>query len=164
MIQRRAARLISDRLSSYPAVALVGPRQCGKTTLARSMPGVYFDLEQESERLRLDLDWDVHESQRVIEAIIAMHKRLSAVTGGVPLLPPTWTLLKYLITPHPLGGCNMGSSAADGVVDHRGEVFGYPNLYVADAAIIPEALGVNPSRTIGALAERIAHLVVEAAR
>ncbi len=41
-----------------PAVAIIGPRQCGKTTLARSMRGVYFDLEQESERLRLDLEWD----------------------------------------------------------------------------------------------------------
>jgi cholesterol oxidase len=45
------------------------------------------------------------------------------------------------------------------VVNHKGEVFGYPNLYVADGAIIPEALGVNPSRTIGALAERIAKII-----
>ncbi|HEY3236312.1 MAG TPA: AAA family ATPase, partial [Polyangiaceae bacterium] len=41
----------------YPAVALVGPRQSGKTTLARSFEGDYFDLEQDSERLRLDLEW-----------------------------------------------------------------------------------------------------------
>ena len=40
------------------------------------------------------------------------------------------------------------------MVDHRGEVFGYPGLYVADGAIIPFALGINPSRTIAALAER----------
>jgi predicted AAA+ superfamily ATPase len=39
-------------------VALVGPRQCGKTTLAHSIGGVYYDLEQQSERLRLDLEWD----------------------------------------------------------------------------------------------------------
>jgi cholesterol oxidase len=109
---------------------------------------------------RLHLDWDIHESQRVIDAIIAMHKRLSAATGGLPFVPPTWSILKYLVTPHPLGGCNLGSTAAEGVVDHRGEVFGYPNLYVADGAIIPEALGVNPSRTIGALAERIAKIIV----
>lgn len=37
---------------------MVGPRQCGKTTLARSLGGQYFDLEQEPERLRLDLEWD----------------------------------------------------------------------------------------------------------
>jgi len=44
--------------TSYPAVALVGPRQSGKTTLARCLSGMYFDLEQESDRLRLDLEWD----------------------------------------------------------------------------------------------------------
>jgi cholesterol oxidase len=54
----------------------------------------------------------------------------------------------------------MGQTRDTGVVDHRGEVFGYPNLYVADGAIVPEALGVNPSRTIAALAERIAELIV----
>jgi cholesterol oxidase len=41
-------------------------------------------------------------------------------------------------------------------VDHRGAVFGYANLYVADGAIIPRSIGRNPSRTIAALSERIA--------
>lgn len=49
--------LLQSRLGSYPAVALVGPRQCGKTTLARSLGGRYYDLEQETDRLRLDLQW-----------------------------------------------------------------------------------------------------------
>jgi hypothetical protein len=58
MLQRRVQRLLKDRLRGYPAVALVGPRQCGKTTLAQAVGGAYFDLEQESERLRFDLEWD----------------------------------------------------------------------------------------------------------
>jgi cholesterol oxidase len=58
----------------------------------------------------------------------------------------------------------MGTEPGSGVVDHKGEVFGYRNLYVADAAIIPEALGVNPSRTIGALSERIAKLIRDEGR
>ncbi len=58
MIRRRVRPRLLERLSAYPAVALVGPRQCGKTTLARSLGGAYFDLEQESERLRLDLEWE----------------------------------------------------------------------------------------------------------
>lgn len=108
----------------------------------------------------LNLKWDVAKSRPTIEAIIEMHERLARATGGIPMVPPTWSLDQNLITPHPLGGCNMGDTPATGVVDHRGEVFGYHNLFVADAAIIPEALGVNPSRTIGALAERIAALIV----
>ena len=107
----------------------------------------------------LQMQWDVKESRKVIDEIVAMHVKLSQATGGLALVPLTWSLFQDLVTPHPLGGCNMGTSAADGVVDHRGEVFGYPNLFVADGAIVPEALGVNPSRTIAALAERIASLI-----
>jgi hypothetical protein len=58
MVRRKVAGLIRTRLRQYPAVALVGPRQAGKTTLARSLRGTYFDLEQASDRLRLDLQWD----------------------------------------------------------------------------------------------------------
>jgi cholesterol oxidase len=108
----------------------------------------------------LCLDWKIAASAGLIDTIVAMHKKLSAATGGIALVPPTWTVAKYLVTPHPLGGCNMGSSAADGVVDHKGEVFGYKNLFVLDGAIVPEAVGVNPSRTIAALAERAIGMIV----
>ena len=113
---------------------------------------------------RLDLDWDIDKSAKAIEAIISMHKELSKATGGIALVPPSWTLEKYLITPHPLGGCNMGATAKDGVVDHKGEVFGYRNLFVIDGAMVPEALGVNPSRSIAALAERALGLIVSEGR
>jgi len=108
---------------------------------------------------QLRMDWEIERSKPVIAAIINMHKRLSAATGGKPQVPLFWTAFKNLITPHPLGGCNMGADANNGVVNHRGEVFGYPNLFVADGAIVPEAIGLNPSRTIAALAERIATLI-----
>jgi len=54
-----------------------------------------------------------------------------------------------------LGGCDVGVSPDKGVVNYAGEVFGYKDLYVADRPIVPRALGVNPSRTIAALAARI---------
>lgn len=57
VILRKVKPLVQQRLKSYPAVALVGPRQSGKTTLARSLSTEYFDLEQETERLRLDVEW-----------------------------------------------------------------------------------------------------------
>jgi len=46
------------RLEQFPAVGLLGPRQCGKTTLAKGLSRHYFDLEQPSDRLRLDLSWN----------------------------------------------------------------------------------------------------------
>jgi len=58
MIDRVSHTTVHERLATYPAVALVGPRQCGKTTLAQSLGGSYYDLEQEPDRLRLDLDWE----------------------------------------------------------------------------------------------------------
>ena len=58
MIRRQIQPLVQHRLDQYPAVAIVGPRQCGKTTLSQMLGGLYFDLEQEPERLRLDLEWD----------------------------------------------------------------------------------------------------------
>jgi predicted AAA+ superfamily ATPase len=58
MIQRQAANLMRERLPRSPAVGLIGPRQCGKTTLARSLGGKYFDMEVEADHLRLDLQWN----------------------------------------------------------------------------------------------------------
>jgi predicted AAA+ superfamily ATPase len=58
MLSRQIERQLGERLKGYPAVALVGPRQCGKTTLAQSMSGIYFDLERVEDRLRLDLEWE----------------------------------------------------------------------------------------------------------
>ena len=50
----------------------------------------------------------------------------------------------------------MAASPGEGVVNHLGQVNGYPNLIVADGAIIPTPTIRNPSHTIAALAERIA--------
>jgi cholesterol oxidase len=110
-------------------------------------------------RRELKLRWRVALSRKVITAIAEMHKRLATATGGRAHVSEGWSIFQSLITPHPLGGCRMGITVEDGVVDHRGMVFGYPGLYVADGAIIPKPIGLNPSRTIAALAERIAERI-----
>lgn len=58
MIKRKIAKLINKRLADYPAVALIGPRQSGKTTFAKSLGGMYFDMEQDEDILNLDLQWN----------------------------------------------------------------------------------------------------------
>ena len=57
-------------------------------------------------------------------------------------------------TAHILGGSCMGDSPATGVIDHRHRVFNYEGLYVVDGSAISANVGVNPSLTICALAER----------
>ena len=68
MIKRWATRQLLDRLKQFPAVALLGPRQSGKTTLARTLSRHYFDLEQSEDQLKLDLRWDslVHSKELII--------------------------------------------------------------------------------------------------
>lgn len=58
------------------------------------------------------------------------------------------------MTAHFLGGCTIGRSAADGVVDPYHRVFGHPGLHVVDGSTVSANLGVNPSLTITAQAER----------
>nr|WP_255440773.1 GMC family oxidoreductase [Paracoccus sp. MC1854] len=113
---------------------------------------------------RLKLDWDARRSEYGVGGLIAAHERLSAATGGAARVPPTWTILRNLVTPHPLGGCAMAASPAAGVVDHRGEVFGYPGLFVADGSIFPRPIGLNPSKTIAALAERSVEMMLDATK
>jgi len=64
MKPRAIGQRLQQNLRQYPAVALVGPRQCGKTTLAQSLGGHYFDLEDEADVLKLDLSWDQLIEQR----------------------------------------------------------------------------------------------------
>jgi len=58
------------------------------------------------------------------------------------------------LTAHFIGGCTIGDSAATGVVDAYQRVYGHPGLHVADGSAISANLGVNPSLTITAQAER----------
>src|SRR5262249_61951061 len=68
---------------------------------------------------------------------------------------------------HPLGGCPLGGSSTDGVVNAQGQVYNtasgaatvHAGLYVADGSTIPGALAVNPTLSIVAQALRVAAAV-----
>jgi cholesterol oxidase len=58
------------------------------------------------------------------------------------------------MTAHFIGGCVIAESPDEGVVDPYHRVFGHPGLHIADGSTISANLGVNPSLTITAQAER----------
>lgn len=73
MIERRIKAELIERLDQAPAVALLGPRQVGKTTLAHEIgetrPSLYLDLESDADRARLtdpELYLEGHEEKLVI--------------------------------------------------------------------------------------------------
>ena len=80
-------------------------------------------------------------------------KKIDGVAGG------TWgELFNIPLTAHFLGGAAIGDSAEHGVIDPYQRVYGYPSLHVMDGAAISANLGVNPSLSITAQAERAASL------
>ena len=67
----------------------------------------------------------------------------------------TWgDLFNMPMTAHFIGGCAIGDSAAAGVIDPYHRLYGYPGLHVVDGSTLSANLGVNPSLTITAQAER----------
>jgi cholesterol oxidase len=80
------------------------------------------------------------------------------VSDGIPHNSLLESVLNMSVTAHILGGCPIGADAEHGVIDTHHEVFGHPGLYVMDGSVIPVNVGVNPSLTITALAERAASL------
>jgi cholesterol oxidase len=107
---------------------------------------------------RLELDWSHRRSRAMFREMERSMKRISTAAGGKysPSFLWRWPSRK-LMTAHPLGGAVIGDSDADSVVNHAGEVWNYPGLYVTDGASLPSALSVNPSLTIAAVAERASH-------
>ena len=116
----------------------------------------------------------------VFKKIDDLMAAMSQAMGGKYIRFPFWarnaggflnndfTPERKMISVHPLGGCVMGNSAADGVVDSKGRVFNttpgaaspvYDGLYVMDASIVPGPLAANPTLTIVALALKVAESI-----
>ncbi|MFV2008910.1 MULTISPECIES: GMC oxidoreductase [unclassified Micromonospora] len=92
-------------------------------------------------------------------AVRLLADEIGGIPGGAVTEP-----FDVPMTAHILGGAVIGATRADGVVDAYHRVFGCPGLHVVDGAAVPANLGVNPSLTIVALAERaMAHWPVKGA-
>ena len=85
-------------------------------------------------------------------------RRIAAkLDGGVA--GGTWgDIVNMPLTAHYLGGCAISDDPDNGVIDPYQRVWNYPTLHIADGASVSANLGVNPSLTICAQAERAAAL------
>ncbi len=80
-------------------------------------------------------------------------RRTAAHIDGVPLGAAT-ELIGRPVTGHFTGGCAIGTDPSAGVIDPYHRLFGHPGLHVIDGSAVAANLGVNPSLTITAMAER----------
>ena len=117
---------------------------------------------------RMTIEWDQAGQQIVFTRMNGELYRHARALAANYIANPTWSVFqtRHLVTAHPLGGCPMGEDYMHGAVDEYGRLFSgdgsvHEGLFVADGAILPSALGVNPFLTISALAERIAERKVQ---
>ena len=162
--RRVAARLVFGLLRHEPEVDLSAEVSSllSDTRLANgSLPllGMGRDIPDGNMELtgsgKLQVDWRKGKSGPFFDRLGGFGKEIADALGAKFERNPTWYLGR-LMTVHPLGGCPMGRSVDEGVVDDYGEVFGFPGFTIADGSVMPGPVGPNPSLTIAALADRFA--------
>lgn len=94
-----------------------------------------------------------------IPAANAFARKGAAAIGGLPGSAFTEIFFDIPMTAHCMGGANMAATPERGVVGPDNQAFGYRGLYVIDGSMLGANLGVNPSLTITALAERAMSLI-----
>jgi cholesterol oxidase len=143
--------LLTDDTSSHTAVLLC-------MGLDRASGVMSLDA-----RGHLAIDWPWRDNRALYNAILEAGSKFKDAIGGKTFFPlPTWNLpIRNNVTVHSLGGCSLADTPQNGVTDANpetfGQVFGYKGLYVADGALVPTAVGANPTATISALSEMVAY-------
>ncbi len=140
------AQVFSDRSASLMPLLANG----------HDVPDGRYALEEG----RLELDWSSTPSEEYYAGVERGFGEVSSALGGQHSESP-WKRINRSVTIHPLGGCPMADEARHGVVDSWGEAHGFPGLYVADGAAMPGPVGVNPSFTIAAFADRVAEGILD---
>ncbi|KAG0335523.1 hypothetical protein BG004_008410 [Podila humilis] len=151
-------------LASYVGGVYRGAMANTQTFLVMSHDDARGEIQLQGDRVRIH--WPGVGSSRNFSRLDTLLEPLAEAVRGTyvrnPLTPATDDAV---VTVHPIGGCGMGRTGADGVINHKGQVFTgqggevYEGLYVMDGAVMPMSLGVNPFLTISALAERACALL-----
>jgi cholesterol oxidase len=143
-LSAEVSQLLSDTRVASGSLPLLG--------MGRDIPDGRMELTDEGS---LQVDWVKGKSGPFFDGLGDFAREIAEALGAKFERNPTWYLGR-LITVHPLGGCPLGRSPQEGVVDPYGEVFGYPGFTIADGSVMPGPVGPNPSLTIAALADRFA--------
>ncbi len=160
----RTRRWRRDGESLYQAALAASADEHSGSSAMTLLLGMGFDKSDGRMNLSsegsLHLNWPTKSSKTLYDRMTDLGRSFKKVWGAMGSAPFPTYLVGRNFTVHPLGGCALGETVEQGVVDcdpqNFGAVFGYQNLYVADGSIIPSAVGVNPSLTIAALAEMVA--------
>jgi cholesterol oxidase len=131
---------------------------CAMSSSSLPLLGMGRDIPDGNMTLKrglLNVDWETRSSKDYFLHMRKTMQDMVGVWGGRHQDNLLW-YFNRVITVHPLGGCPMGRTDAEGVVDSYGEVFNHPGLFVADGSMMPGPVGANPALTIAALADRFA--------
>ena len=127
--------------------------------------GGRIELDPSTKQPRIH--WPRAGDQKIFHQANQLMLNHAKALGATYIENPSWAFSPFrtLVTVHPLGGCPMGDSHSTGVVNDLGQVYDeqgsiHDDLYVADASIVPTAIGVNPFLTISALTERIVEQLI----
>ncbi|MBW8324904.1 MAG: ATP-binding protein [Prolixibacteraceae bacterium] len=144
MINRRVGSEIKDSLSFFSVVSIIGPRQVGKTTLAKQImsesakPTLYLDLELQSDLFKLN----------DAELFLSQHSEKLVVIDEVQNKKELYPLLRALVdrTREPGQFLLLGSASPE-LIRHSAESLAgriaYHQLHPFDLTEIPEAISQN---------------------
>jgi hypothetical protein len=153
------------------------PTQLGETAytgpVSRTLPFLVMSHDASDGVLRMNgdnvvVDWpNAGLDPAIVGDATVLRKGSDAIKAEfMPL--PFWqnAFGNRVMSVHPIGGCGMGDTVFDGVINERCQVFDpdgdiYTGLYVCDGAALTGGIGVNPHLTITALAERAVELLAE---
>ncbi len=157
------AQSLGNAIQNHPgdlaAQSYTGPVSRSQTYLIMSCDDANGTMRLQDDRLRVI--WPDAGKAPVYKRDDEMLAEANRAVRGVYLRNPIWSkdLGERVVTVHPLGGCAMADSAADGVVNDKCQVYAgsdgsiHEGLYVCDGSVLPSALGVNPLLTISAVSE-----------
>src|SRR5262249_52451912 len=92
---------------------------------------IFLKPDRKGRQKYLDVDWKMQQSGPHFKRVRDTCDEIATRLGGRFGQNPGTRYFRRIITVHPLGGCPMGRSEREGVVDSHGEVFGYPGFYIA---------------------------------